>query len=331
MPVISGAGGPFLLYFKLCGLAAVVFTSPYWLYQIWAFILPGLHPHERRWSRVFASIAGPLFLIGVVVGYLTLPKGLEVLIGFTPDNFTNLVEFQDYLTFFSRTLLVFGIAFEIPVFIVLLNLAGVVTGKWLGEHRAWIILGVFVFAAVVTPSTDPFTMCFMAGPMVVLFFVSEVIARVNDRRRARDRDGASWGRPRRRERPRGPRPLRPARLAGRGRRDLGAAGPASPAAPWSGGGSPTASSPLAVRPAGRRRGLPGARRRRRLPPAQPPGLAARPGPPGRPRRPPDPRRARTRRSPPTRSSTRSTGSRGRSGAAPDHYAVLLRLGERTGG
>lgn len=188
MPVISGAGGPFLLYFKVCGLAAVVFTSPYWLHQIWGFILPGLHPHERRWSRVFASIAGPLFLIGVVVGYLTLPKGLEVLIGFTPDNFTNLVEFQDYLTFFSRTLLVFGIAFEIPVFIVLLNLAGVVTGKWLGEHRAWIILGVFVFAAVVTPSTDPFTMCFMAGPMVLLFFVSEVIARVNDRRRARDRD-----------------------------------------------------------------------------------------------------------------------------------------------
>ncbi len=186
--VISGAGGPFLLYFKLCGLAAVVLTSPYWLYQIWAFILPGLHPHERRWSRVFASIAGPLFLIGVVVGYLTLPKGLEVLIGFTPDNFTNLVEFQEYLSFFSRTLLVFGIAFEIPVFIVLLNLAGVVTGKWLGEHRAWIIVGVFVFAAIVTPSTDPFTMCFMAVPMVLLFFVSEVIARANDRRRARDRE-----------------------------------------------------------------------------------------------------------------------------------------------
>lgn len=186
--VISGAGGPFLLYFKLCGLAAVVLTSPYWLYQVWAFILPGLHAHERRWSMVFVSIAGPLFMIGVVTGYLTLPKGLEVLIGFTPDNFTNLVEFQEYLSFFSRTLLVFGLAFEIPVFIVLLNLAGVVTGKWLGEHRSWIILGVFIFAAIVTPSTDPFTMCFMAVPMVLLFFISEVIARGNDRRRARARE-----------------------------------------------------------------------------------------------------------------------------------------------
>jgi sec-independent protein translocase protein TatC len=185
IPTVSGPGGPFLLYFKLCGLGAVIGTSPFWLYQIWAFILPGLHPHERKWSRVFASIAGPLFLVGVAVGYLTLPKGLQVLIGFTPADLTNLVEFSEYLSFFTRTLLVFGIAFEIPVFIVLLNLAGLVSGRWLGEHRAWLIIAVFVFAAVATPSTDPFTMCFMAGPMVVLFLVSEVIARFTDRRRGR--------------------------------------------------------------------------------------------------------------------------------------------------
>jgi sec-independent protein translocase protein TatC len=187
VPVVTGPAGGFLLYFKLCGLTALVLTSPYWLYQIWAFILPGLHPQERRWSMTFAAIAGPLFLLGVLVGYLTLPKGLEVLIGFTPADLTSLIDFPDYLTFFTRTLLVFGIAFEIPVFVVLLNLAGIVTGKWLGEHRAWIILGVFLFAAIATPSTDPFTMCFMAVPMVLLFLVSEVIARLNDRRRARNR------------------------------------------------------------------------------------------------------------------------------------------------
>jgi sec-independent protein translocase protein TatC len=192
-PVISGPGGPFLLYFKLCGLGALVLTSPYWLYQIWAFIMPGLHPHERRWSRIFVAIAGPLFLIGIAVGYVTLPKGLQVLIGFTPADVTNLVEFSEYLSFFTRTLLVFGIAFEIPVFIVLLNLAGVVSGKWLGEHRSWIIIVVFVFAAIATPSTDPFTMCFMAIPMVALFFVSELIARANDRRRARARNALLAG------------------------------------------------------------------------------------------------------------------------------------------
>ena len=174
-----------MIYFKLCGFASVVLTSPFWLYQIWAFILPGLHPKERRWTRVFAAIAGPLFMAGVVLGFVTLPKGLEILIGFNPEGLTNLVDFDGYLSFFSRTLLVFGIAFEIPLFVVLLNLAGVVSGKALGAHRPWIIVGVFVFAAIATPSADPFTMTLMAGPMVVLFLISEVIARYNDRRRAK--------------------------------------------------------------------------------------------------------------------------------------------------
>jgi sec-independent protein translocase protein TatC len=180
---IAGAGGPLMLYLKLCGTVSVILTSPLWLYQIWAFILPGLHPKERKWSRVFAAVAGPLFLAGVVVGYLTLPKGLEILIGLTPADLTNLVEFGDYLTFLIRTLLVFGIAFEIPVFVILLNAAGILKGKTLGEHRPWIIIGVFVFAAVATPSTDPFTMLILAIPMLVLFAISEVIARVLDRRR----------------------------------------------------------------------------------------------------------------------------------------------------
>ena len=108
-------------------------------------------------------------------GYLTLPKGLEILIGFTQADLTNLVEFGDYLTFLIRTLLVFGIAFEIPVFVILLNLAGVLRGESLGAHRPWIVIGTFVFAAVATPSTDPFTMIFLAMPMLILFGISEVI------------------------------------------------------------------------------------------------------------------------------------------------------------
>jgi sec-independent protein translocase protein TatC len=183
-----GAGGGLALYLKLCGLASVVLTSPIWLYQIWAFILPGLHARERKWTRVFAAIAGPLFLVGVALGYVTLPKGLEILIGFNPDGVVNLIEFNDYLSFFSRTLLVFGIAFEIPVFVVMLNLAGIVRGSTLGAYRPWIILLTFVFAAVATPSTDPFSMVMLAIPMSLLFLVSEGIARVVDRRRAR-RDG----------------------------------------------------------------------------------------------------------------------------------------------
>ena len=185
--VVTGVGGPLMLQLKLCGLVGLVATSPYWLYQIWAFILPGLHRRERKWSRVFAAIAGPLVLAGVVLGYLTLPKGLEILIQFTQPDLTNLVEFGDYLTFLTRTLLVFGIAFEIPVFVILLNLAGILSGRALAAHRPWIVLGTFVFAAVATPSTDPFTMLLLAIPMLILFAVSELICRVLDRRR-HDRD-----------------------------------------------------------------------------------------------------------------------------------------------
>ena len=184
----SGPGAGLLLYLKLCGFSSIVGTAPLWLYQIWAFILPGLHAKERKWSRVFAAIAGPLFLGGVALGYVTLTKGLEILIGLNPDGLVNLVEFNEYLQFFSRTLIVFGIAFEIPLFVVLLNLAGVVSGKALSKHRPWIIVGTFIFAAVATPSGDPFTMTFMALPMVALFLLSEVIARSNDKRRAKRRE-----------------------------------------------------------------------------------------------------------------------------------------------
>ncbi len=184
----SGPGAGLLLYLKLCGFSSIVGTCPLWLYQIWAFILPGLHTKERTWSRVFAAIAGPLFLGGVALGYVTLTKGLEILIGLNPDGLVNLVEFNEYLQFFSRTLIVFGIAFEIPLFVILLNLAGVVSGKALSKHRPWIVVGTFIFAAIATPSADPFTMTFMALPMVALFLLSEVIARYNDRRRAKRRE-----------------------------------------------------------------------------------------------------------------------------------------------
>jgi len=186
-PYIAGAGGPLLLQLKISALAAVVLGSPLWLYQVWAFIVPGLHSNEKRWTRLFAVVAGPLFIAGVGLGYYVLPKGLEVLLSFTPANVQSLLEFGDYFRFFTRMMLVFGVSFEIPLFVVLLNLAGVLSGKALGAHRPWIILGTFVFAAVATPSTDPFSMIMLAVPMTLLFLVSEIVARTVDRRRARKR------------------------------------------------------------------------------------------------------------------------------------------------
>ncbi len=181
--VVNDVTGPLMLQLKLCGVVAIVGASPYWLYQIWAFILPGLHASERKWSRIFALLAGPLFFAGVATAYFVLPKAISVLIGFTPAEATNLVDFGRFFSFITRMLLVFGVAFEIPLFVVMLNLAGVVSGKALGRYRPWIVIGTFVFAAVATPSTDPFSMLFLAIPMLALFLVAELIARFIDRRR----------------------------------------------------------------------------------------------------------------------------------------------------
>jgi len=184
-PTIGRVTGPLLLQLKMAGVAAVVVTSPYWLYQLWAFIVPGLHAREKLWTRVFAAVAGPLFIAGVATAYYVLPVGIEVLIGFTPGELVSLVDFGEYFSFFTRMLLVFGVAFEIPLFVIMLNLAGVVSGKQIGKYRPWIVIGTFVFAAVATPSTDPFSMLMLAVPMLVLFILAEIIARFVDRMRAR--------------------------------------------------------------------------------------------------------------------------------------------------
>lgn len=192
--VLNGVTSALLLQLKLCGVAALVVSAPYWLLQIWGFIVPGLHQQEKRWTRIFAAIAGPLFFGGVALGYYVLPKGLEVLIGFTPVDVTNLVDFGEFFSFIVRMLLVFGIAMEIPLFVIMLNLAGVVSGKAIGRYRPWIIIGTFVFAAVATPSTDPFSMLMLAIPMLVLFVVAEVIARFVDKARGRGENSTDqWG------------------------------------------------------------------------------------------------------------------------------------------
>jgi sec-independent protein translocase protein TatC len=183
--VVNDATGGLLLQMKLCGVVALIAASPYWLYQIWAFVLPGLHPNEKKYSRMFAAVAGPLFIGGVALGYYVLPKGLQVLISFTPNGVTNLIDFSKYFSFLIRMLLVFGIAMEIPLFVLLLNLAGVVSGQQIGKARPWIVIGTMVFAAVATPSTDPFSMLMLGIPMLILFFLSEIAARILDRVRGR--------------------------------------------------------------------------------------------------------------------------------------------------
>ncbi len=185
--VFPDVAGPFTYVLKISLLFGVFLSSPVWFYQLWAFITPGLHAHERRWAFGFLFAAVPLFLGGAAIAYLFLPKAFDLLVGFNPnpERVGNFIHFDKYLSFVTRMLLVFGSAFVAPVFVVLLNLVGVVSGRAL--LRAWrpVTFGAFVFAAVATPSGDPLTMTVLAVPMMILYFAAAGIATLNDRRRAR--------------------------------------------------------------------------------------------------------------------------------------------------
>ena len=127
----------------------------------------------------------PLFLGGMALCYWLLPRGLAVILGFTPEDVTNIVAFKEYFQFVIRLELVFGVAFLLPIFVILLNLVGVFAGRTLSRARPWIVIGIFVFAAVATPTGDPITMVMLAGPMWILFEIAVVVCRLNDRRHAR--------------------------------------------------------------------------------------------------------------------------------------------------
>jgi sec-independent protein translocase protein TatC len=181
----GGIADPFVIPLKIALLVGVILASPVWIYQIWAFVTPGLYRNERKWTALVIFTSVPLFLAGIALCFWLLPRGLAVILGFTPDDVANIVLFSDYLSFVMRLVLVFGIAFLLPVFVVLLNAVGVLSRETLSSTRRWTVLGIFVFAAIATPTGDPITMLMLAGPMWILFEAAVLVCRLNDRRRAR--------------------------------------------------------------------------------------------------------------------------------------------------
>jgi sec-independent protein translocase protein TatC len=182
---LTGVTDPFVLQLQVAAIAGILIASPVWLYQLWRFVTPGLHKHEKRWGIAFVAVATPLFAAGAVLAYLVLPIGLEILLGFTPDNVENIVSVDRYLSFFLRTVVVFGVGFLTPLLIVTLNFAGILSGKRLVSWWRWIIFTVFIFAAVATPTGDPINLALLAGPILLLVVIAVGIALLNDRRRAR--------------------------------------------------------------------------------------------------------------------------------------------------
>jgi sec-independent protein translocase protein TatC len=180
---INGVLGPLNLQIKVSLLAGVILSAPYWLFQLWAFIAPGLHRKEKRNSVLFLASATPFFAVGATLGYLVLPVAIKVLFGFTPNSLSNLVKFDDYLDFVMRIILLFGLAFELPIFLVTFNLIGFLRGQTiLRPWRIWVFC-IVLFTAAFTPTADPLTMMLLAVPLIVLYFMAGGVALLVDKRR----------------------------------------------------------------------------------------------------------------------------------------------------
>jgi sec-independent protein translocase protein TatC len=179
---ISGVLGPLNLQVKVAFLTGVIVSAPFWLYQLWAFIAPALHRKERRKSVLFIIAATPFFTLGAALAYYILPIAIRVLFGFTPDSLNNLVRFDDYLSFVLRIILIFGLAFELPVFLVSLNLI-VLTGRAILKPWRFAIFGITVFVAAFSPTADPLSMAALALPLIVFYFGAGGIALLVDKKR----------------------------------------------------------------------------------------------------------------------------------------------------
>jgi sec-independent protein translocase protein TatC len=175
----------FFIRLKVSVVAGVVLSAPIWLYQLWAFITPGLHRNERRWGVAFVISSILLFAAGCVLSYLVLGPALDVLLGFAGNGVVALLEVNQYISFVMSMLVIFGVSFEFPLVLILLNLAGVVSSTRLRSWRRVAIFLMFVFAGFATPTQDPFSMLALAVPLCVLYEVAVGVARWNDSRRAR--------------------------------------------------------------------------------------------------------------------------------------------------
>jgi sec-independent protein translocase protein TatC len=186
--LVTDVFGGALIRLKIAFIVGVVLSAPFWLYQLWAFITPGLKKSEKRYGVGFVAASSSLFALGAALAYISLAKGLQLLLGLAGDGVTVALTAQDYIGFVISLLLAFGVSFELPLIAVGLNLVGILSYAALAKSRRWLYFLTIVFAAFITPTQDPFTMLLMAAPMCVLFELAIQIARLVDKRRRRRGD-----------------------------------------------------------------------------------------------------------------------------------------------
>jgi sec-independent protein translocase protein TatC len=178
----------FDLKVKMSVWLGIILSSPVWIYQLWAFVTPGLTRRERRYAVTFVAAAVPLFLAGIWLAWQFIPNAVRFLTSFTPEGGSNIIDAQYYLGFVMRLLLAFGASFLLPVVLVGVNLVGLVSGRAMLRSWRWVVVLCMTFAAIATPTPEVTAMFMLALPMLGLFAVAIAICLLNDRRRARSPD-----------------------------------------------------------------------------------------------------------------------------------------------
>jgi sec-independent protein translocase protein TatC len=176
---------PFDFKLQMSLLIGAVISSPIWIYQLWAFITPGLTSKERRYTLGYMAAAIPLFLAGIWVGWLVVPQVVHALTQFTPAGSSSVIDARTYIEFVTRMVLMLGLAFLVPVVLVGVNMAGLVSGRTILKAWRITVFLVFVLAAIAAPGADAISMFMLAGPLLALFFAAIGLCILNDKRRDR--------------------------------------------------------------------------------------------------------------------------------------------------
>ena len=175
---VSGPLDGLALRIKIAAYGGLFLASPIWLWELWRFITPGLNPKEKRYAIPFVVATITLFTLGAAVAYFMFPHALKWLDSIGGPTLTQILDPNKYLSLIILLMVAFGIAFEFPVLLVSLEIAGVLTPQQLSSWRRWAIIGIVVLAGVITPSSDPFSMMAMAIPLYIFYEISIVIGRI---------------------------------------------------------------------------------------------------------------------------------------------------------